>query len=264
VRAPTPSPPRVVVPAAPALVLERSLLLSTLAQQTRRSVAFANRLRVYIRVGGALLTALEYINTVGDIASMASAGTVLGDAQSTADRVRAQSDEAKTRANETYDSISLFSAVAQVSDALGRGDTTALFDLSASLGDFGLEVSEQAFRYGELERDLRARSRALHELSEMFARLAQVPQGYSTAPQASALAMYISLGRLSGTLGSAADNYGEARTLLSFLANHTLELAHRANSEAWTQVFNDIARRLAEMEQQRTPAAAPAPAAPSP
>ena len=247
------------------LVIERTRLLNTLTQQTARSAAFASRLQTYVRVGGALLAALEMINTVSDILSMSNSGTVLPEAQRSADQVLAQSNDAQTQAQGTYDSISLITATVQVGDAIDRADSTALFDLSSALGDFGMEVSEQAFRYGELARGLHARSGALHVVSEAYLQLAQVPQGLSTAPQASALEMHLSLQRLSGTLGDAAVRYDAARSRLAFLADFVLGLATRANRTGWAAIFNDIARRMAEMERQRSPAASPsaAPAAPA-
>ena len=79
---------------------------------------------------------------------MHASGTVLGYAQQAADRVAAQAQIALDTANQTWDSISLIAATAQVHDAIQRGDTEVLFSLSQTLGDFGLAVSDQAVEYG--------------------------------------------------------------------------------------------------------------------
>jgi len=248
---------RTVPSPSPELAIERARLVNTLRQQTSNSIAFSNRLQTYVRIGGTLLTTLEMVNTVGDILAIAGQGTTMPDVQRTADLIQSQSRDAQERAQATYDSISLLTATVQVGDAISRGDSTVLFELSESLGDFGMEASQQAFRYGELASGLQARSQALRILSDTYATLAQVPQGISTAPQASALAMHISLQRLSGTLGSAANQYDTARQRLGFLADFTLGLASRANSTAWTQIFTKIARQLAEIERQQRRTATP-------
>ncbi len=249
-RVPPPPPPRAVPPAAPALVIERSRLIRTLNRQTHSTVAFSRRLQIYMRVGGSLLSILEWVNAVGDIQNMASHGTTLPQVQQTANLIDHQSRSAEHQAQATFDSISLISATIQVGDAIERRDSTVLFELSESLGDFGLAASEQAFRCGDLARRLRVRARALHVLSDAYAGLVRVPQGMSTAPQASALAMHLSLQRLALTLDRAATHYDTARQRYGYIADFTVGLASRANSTAWRQVFIDIARQLAEMERQ--------------
>jgi hypothetical protein len=248
--------------ATPEMALQRQRLIMTLEQQTRSAAAFTGRLQNYVRVAGGLLSVLEVVSTVSDALSIAANGTVMPDVQRQADQVERHARDAAGRAQETYDSISLLTSVAQVSDAIERQDTAVLFDLSSALGNLALEVSEQAYRYGELRRDLRARSRALRSLSDLYLQLAAVPQGASTAPNAQALAMHISLQRLSGTLGNAANQYDSAFSLLSYLGRYLSELASRANREAWGRFFAEIARMLQELEAQQATATVP-PGAPA-
>lgn len=101
-------------------------------------------------IGGALLMALGMVNTVGDILAISGQGSTVPDLQRTANLIEGQSRDAQDRAQATYDSISLLTATIQVGDAISRGDGTVLFELSESLGDFGLEASQHAFRYREV------------------------------------------------------------------------------------------------------------------
>lgn len=246
-----PVAPRIPHPASPSLVIERTRLIFELERQTLKNAEFTKRLRIYTKLAGAWFKTLEMLKTVDDVLSIANDGTVLPNAQRTADRIEEQANQARIQAQTTYDSISLLAATEQINDAISRDDSKVLFEISKALGDFAIEIHEQALKYEELARGLKARSYALDKLSSVYSKVMQIPQGETTAPQASAFAMYISLQRLSGTLSDAATKYGEAHNELRFLADSVLSLASRANHTAWQQALNEIARRLAEIERER-------------
>jgi hypothetical protein len=236
-----------VAPANRAVALERQKLLLTLSLEARRSAAFSARFGAYVKIGNGLLTALGYINTVNDILSMANSGTVLGDAQTTANQVVANSIEAQNRVEEIFNTISPVTVGIQVGDAILKGDRTGLIALGDSLNDFGMDISKQAYHYGELSRGLRARAEVLNMLSEFYGKIKYLPvAGFSSLPQTSAFNMEESLRLLSVTLGIAATNYDDARERLSPLVTIIVEFGHRADLTAM-----GIALRQAEIEQQR-------------
>lgn len=252
---PRPLPPvvprRQVPSAPPALIRERARLISTLDQQTTRSVRFNSRLSTYLGVAGRLFEILDLVSTASDAMKLAAEGTVLGEAERAADHVVEQAREAKTWAEETTDSISLLTATILVGDAIERGDSDALFDLSSAHGDLADELRTPAERFEELSQRLTAQAAAMDVVKDAYKTLVSVPQGATTAPNAQAFAMYVSLERLSGRIRSAATYYREAHVTLTFVQTFLEDLSYRANREAWALVFGDIARAQAEIGRQQ-------------
>jgi hypothetical protein len=232
-------------------MMQQQRLNMTLQQETRRAFNFARNVRVFMGVANGLLTILGAIGSIEESLQMASQGTVLPDAQRQADRIEAQARQAGQWGGSVQSSISLIEIIQLITDAQSRGDTTLLFDLSESLGDLLMELYEPAYRFRELGRDLAAQSRTLRSRSAEHLLRAYMPYGASTAPNASHLAMHISLSRLSGTLNTAATYYTQAADLVSGMVYFLEGFAHRANRDAWGNLLANIVRMLREQQRQQ-------------
>jgi hypothetical protein len=88
-------------------------------------------------------------------------------------------------------------------------------------------------------------------MADFYEDLISVPQGISTAPQAEALAMHISLQRLSGRMGAAAAHFETADSQLRFYSDYLATLSGQANDMAWTINRTRMAVAIAEAERGR-------------
>jgi hypothetical protein len=206
--------------------------------------------QLYSAAFGALMELLSILDTLSDAMAMQAEGTLFGPSQQQAEQIERQAEEAKTRAEAITDEVSLLAAVQSVTLAEERNDDTVLMSLSGSLSDMSISLSSPAEELGRMARDLDARSRALAIMADLNRKLVSVPQGPSTAGNAHAFAMYVSLEKLSNTLRPAAEHYAEAATLLSFYGNYLGGLASRANDDAWALIFARIARIQHEMDAE--------------
>jgi len=195
---------------SPSRVREQAQLFATLQAKQARSAALTARIGTYASIVGKLFDALQVLETATNGLKMLAEGTILGYVERQVRQVQSQADEARTWAEDTVDGLSLLTATAQVSSAISRNDEQGLLDVSSRLGDVGdaLAAVQQQFQGFHVE--LAGRAAALKIASEYYGKLVGIVQGSSTMPNANELAMHISLQRLSGLIGSAANTYGEA------------------------------------------------------
>lgn len=222
----SPELPRIM---APDLSRQRLSALAAVDAETRRIASFSNRIQTSMRMAGGLLEGLEVLGTVDDVMKMASQGTVLGDEQKVAEQVEQQAEEIRAWAAGVYERTPLLATLGEVHAAYTAGDATTLGELGTGLGRFAWQTRGHQIALEERGRDLDARSRAAHVLSDTFWKLAHVPQGMGTAGQASALAMSQSLQKLSGTLRRASKGYLEAAQTLGMISGTLQPLAERAS-----------------------------------
>jgi hypothetical protein len=251
--APPPRPPRLVPPppATPAMVRQRASLIASLEAETARSARITARVALAARGVTGLLGILGMMATLRDMQQIATHGTLFADAERQADRVGDYGAELEEWAIETTNEISLLGAVSTVHDAIEREDSDALFDLDSALTDLYMPFLEQADRFQEFAGDLRAREQALDVMKDFYRTLVSVPQGPSTAPNAQAFAMYVSLERLANRVGNAAGHFEAAEAQLRWYGDALQSLAHEANSAGWTITFGSIAFAMAEMDRER-------------
>jgi hypothetical protein len=237
-------------PAAPTLARQRTALIAQLGRETRRSVQIASRINLAMRGLSGIMSVLGAINQIRTAQQIATRGTLFGDAEERAGAIRRDGEAIRDWAIETTGSISLIEATVQVADAIERGDSDVLFELSAAYGDLGMELGERSSQLPAIARDLRAREAALRVLAEFYETLMKVPQPGGSAPQVDAFAMYLSCDRLARRMGSAAQPYEEAELQLRWHAEWLQGLAFRANREAWRIVFGRIAFAMGELDRQ--------------
>lgn len=234
-------------PASPGEILARQKVISDFETETAESVRFSTRLQVYGAVFGGLMQIYSAFNTVTDAMKFSTDGTMFGKAQANANKLANQSAQDLDNATKVTGGISLLSAVAAVSAARQRGDSDALFDLSGSLGDFGVTLLESADHMTDMAERLDARVKGLKVMEDYFEKMTQLPIDpmAGTIPQSNAFEMYVSIGKFIGPLMTASSNYKQAATTLSYYGNYTSDLAHEAYKSAWTLVL----RRLAQAQK---------------
>jgi len=252
----TPSPavtaaPPSVKPASPAMVRQRARLLATLQKQVSQSTRQAARARLFASSVGRLLEGLAMINTMSDALSIAAHGTTMPEVEKQANQVVSQSRSAVSFSESVAENTSILEAVASVSDALERGDAEALMDLSTNLSDFENEIRPIGEEYEEIANQLEARAKGLNILSDLMWKAAHIPSGGSTAGQASALAMHISLQRLAGRLNTAANNYRKASDSLLFRSRYFGGLAYEANQGYWKLFWEHVKKVLEQQAKEK-------------
>ena len=238
-------------PAPPAAIRAQASAMAALSRQTQRSIRISGRITLATRGVGGLLSVLGMIHTVRTAQQMAAHGTIFADAEAQADRVIAYGSEMQTWAEETTNDVSLLEILAAITSADEREDSTALFDIDSALTDTYLRFYERADEFREMGQDLRARERGLGIMSDFYETLVSVPQGPSTAPNAEAFAMHVSLDRLQGRVGTAAGHFEAADRQMRFYAEALDGYASAANDKAWAIVFTRVAVAVAEAERER-------------
>jgi hypothetical protein len=229
-------------------------VIAQFESETAESVRLSGRLQAYGAVFGGLLQIYSAVSTVTDALKFSSEGTIWGDAQRNADRLESQSKQDLAGAQTLTDGVQLLQAVASVADAQGRGDQEALFDLSGSLGDFGMSLTKSADQLAAMQADLSLRLGGLAVVEQYFGTIMKLPMDplAGTIPQANAFMIHESIVKFTGSLRVAADNYKSAATLLNFYANFTVGLAHEANKSAWTLVLRRLAQAGAKAQSMAT------------
>jgi hypothetical protein len=242
------TPPRI----ASALVLrQQASLLAQMQAQTQRSIRLTARVQLVARGVSGLLSILSTIGTLRTMHQVGTYGTIFHEAEEQVDHVGEYGREMEQWVEETTDQISLLGAIAAITDADEREDSQALFDIDSSLTDLYMQLSPKADQFKEWAADLRAREKALDILADFFGDMVSVPQGPTTAPNAEALAMHISLQRLSGRMGAAAAHFETAEKQLQFYVDYLTTLAGQANDKAWEIVWTHVAVAVAEAERGR-------------
>jgi hypothetical protein len=236
-------------PSAAPMLRQRLAMIAQLRKDTQRSVSFSKRLSFYGKSVSGLLSVLGMLGTISDALSLAAEGTVLGDVQRQANKVESHSRSTEKWAEDTAASISLLTAVAVTADAINRQDDDALFSIDESASDLALELLDHAEKLGDIAGKLSAKSQAMDVMSDFYLTLAKIPQGFGTAPNASAFAMHVSLEKLSGTVGNAASHYKKAQETLQIMGNWLEELAKSANREAWNIIKKRMVTWMAEYDR---------------
>jgi hypothetical protein len=251
--APTPAttamrfmPPRV---ASASVLRQQASLLAQVQAQTQRSFRLTARVQLVARSVTGLLGVLSMIATFRTIQQMGTHGTIFREAEEQVDQVGEYGREMEQWVMDTTDQISLLDAIAIITDADQRKDSQALFDIDSSLTDLYMQLFPKADQFKEWAADLRAREQSCDILANFFKNMVSVPQGPTTAPNADALAMYISLERLSGRMSAAASHFEAADSQLRFYVDYLTTLSGQANDKAWSIVFTRMAVAVAEAER---------------
>jgi hypothetical protein len=232
--------------ATAAEILESENAVAQLKLEAAESVRLSQRIQLYSAAFGALLQALTLLDTISDALKMGTEGTVLGPAQRQAEKIDSQSQEAVHSSESLAESMSLFSAVANVEKAQQTGNTDSLFALSNSLNELSTYLYGSINNFTRLSRELDARARAILVMRDFYERLVSVPMGIDTAANAQAFAMYESLEKLHGAVNSAAQNYATAATNLSTYADWFSGLASQASRTAWQILLARLVKAQAE------------------
>lgn len=246
-------PIRFVAPRAapPGVLRAQASAMAALSRETQRTIRIAGRVQLALRGVGGLLTILGVIHTVRTAQQMAAHGTVLADAEAQADRVVDYGSEMENWAIETTNGVSQLDILQSITSASEREDVTALFDIDTALTDTYRPFYERADQFLEIATGLRARERALGVMVDFYRQMAQIPQGPSTAPNAEAFAMYISLERLQGRVNTAATHFEAAERQMRYYAERLEGYASTANDRAWALIFSRVAVAVAEAERER-------------
>ena len=244
-------------PASQTEIVARQRLIAQLEAETAESARFAGRLRAYGAVLGGLMQVYTAFTAVTDAMTLQSEGTLFGEAQRNAEKISSRSGEDLANVQTVTDAISLLDAVANVSKARERGDQGALFELSASLGDCGMSLTDPADQAAQTSKDLSLRVQGLKVLENYYEAMTKLPADplAGTIPQAQAFGMYESIGKLIGPLMTASQNYTSAANLLSFYANYINALAYEANQSAWTLALRRVSQALANPHPSEQPLA---------
>jgi hypothetical protein len=198
-----------------------------------------------------LLSILGTIATLRSMQQMATHGTLFSGAEGQADRIGNQGREIKEWAISTTNNISLLQIMAAITDADKRNDGPALFDIDESLSDIIDQFRDKHAIIQDHAKNLRAREPALDVMAGFYKDLVSVPMGATTAPNADALAMYISLQRLSGHVSSAANEFEAAANQLQFYIEYLEGLAKQANSKAWAILWKNLGTYFAEITREQ-------------
>jgi hypothetical protein len=254
--------PPTVTPASQAIIKEQVALFAELEAETASAVRFASTVRLMSTIAAEAFQALDMLNAVDSILSVAASGTVFPDQQKQAEAIERQGRDAVKWANAAWDALPILVSIAVISDAKQRGDTETLFDIGSKAGDFWMSVDDHAWTFADIGRKARAYSEAQRVMSDVFYKMVEVPQGVTTAPNAQELGIAMSLEKLSGTLASAASSYEEAARLAGETARWADGIATEANHSAWAIIGSELAR--AQKAQQAAGATPPAPPASPP
>jgi hypothetical protein len=238
-------------PASPSEIIARQKVIATIEAETAESLRFSNRLRVYGATFGALMNIYLVVNTVTDALHFSTYGTLYDEAQQNAKKLAAQSQQDLNDVTTMTGAISLLGAVQSVSDALERGDSEVLFDLSESLGNFESSFAELVDQMNDRHNRLEERLNALRVMEAYFDKLSRIPIDpmAGTIPQSQAFIVHESISMFMGPLHTASANYRAAATTLNFYVNYISGLAHEANKSAWILVL----RRLKQMLKVAVP-----------
>lgn len=242
-------PPLPVVATTPAkLALETESAIGKLAAETRRSMRVAGLVKGGVAIFGVAMEALSAINSISEASAMASEGTILGDAQRSAERLRSNAADVRQSTEAQWDSIS-FIAYAELATRLEASrDSDRLMELSGALGKIGEDLDTPVQSLRSIANSTRARASAAAVLAATLMKAAGIPQGLGTAQQASEFALAQSLEKLGGTLSSAATDYEQAALFLGQLKSGVDAIAHNTNQTAWRIMFQNVAGALQERE----------------
>jgi hypothetical protein len=224
--------------------------IASLGNETQRSIRMSGRLSMIARGVTGLLGILGAIATLRSMQQIATHGTLFSSVESQVEQIGSQGSELHEWAISTTNNISFLEIMAAITDADERADSDSLFDIDSSLSDIVKEFREKHQNIHQYAQDLRAREAALKVMMGLFKDLVSIPMGASTASNADAFAMYVSLERLSGRVGSAANNFGQAAQQLEFYIDMLNGLANQANDNAWAIVWANIAVHMAEIDRE--------------
>jgi hypothetical protein len=243
-----------------ALAIETSRLVGQLESETANSVALAGRVKIFAGVASQLLDLFQMFSAASDALSIATNGTILAEAQGQAEKVRAQATAAARDAADIDSGISWFGALGTMEKAKRNRDLDALLQVQGEMEKLADALDEPVLHLKGMRDRLRARADGLNKAARFYEKAAQVPQGPSTAANASEIAMSISLDQLSGTVGNAADEYGKAFATLDGLKRGAEKLASMASGEYRAIALQNLKAELDRRgigEAQATPPAAP-------
>lgn len=241
----------------PRLSLEALKLIGKLESEGRASARFTARVQGYVGALNGLMQALAYLDALSDAMKMGTEGTLLGDAQRTANVVYDRGTEALDEANARWESVSFLELAEAVESAFARRDQETLNDLANAGVDYSHALDDAVDRLQGAADDLEGREKVLRTMSDLYLTAAKIPQGPQTASNAHQWAMSESLGKLGGTVGSAATKFREAYVITKSVRDGVDKAASIANSYYWSITLEKIAAVQAridrEQAKQKTP-----------
>jgi hypothetical protein len=230
---------------------QQASLLAQMQAQTQRSIRITARVQLVARGMTGLLGILSTIGTLRTMQQIGTHGTIFHEAEEQVDQVGQYGREMEQWVVDTTEEIRILGVIAAITDANEREDSQALFDIDSSLSDLYKQLSPKADQFKEWAADLRARDKALDILADFYEKMVYLPQGPTTAPNAEALAMQISLQRLSNRMASAAVHFEAADGHLRFYVDSLTTLSKQANEMAWSINFARMRVAVAEAERGR-------------
>jgi hypothetical protein len=239
-------------------------LISELRAETAILAKWAGRIQTIISVAGTVLQVLQAFKFITDATTLATKGTVLVEAQESADQAVEQAKAAKALAEEEVAAINLGSAIAVIDDAVRRHDIDTLNELSSELSDVAQKLSAQRDELDRLSKELGAQAKAIRRRTvEAYHGVQQPPDPHlGTIPNASALGLSISLDRLGGTLQNASEGFRDASSRLDTYARWlegSAKVAENAasaeRSRQWKEIFSQ-AKTMAEQMKRAAEEAA--------
>lgn len=238
-------------PPNPAMAKQLASALSSLGAQARRSAAFTARLRIYGATVGGLLGVLDMLQTLRTAQQMYTDGTMFPEVERNVAAIDSFAARMHEQVLDAIDAVPILALIVAIADAEEREDPATLFDIDDSLTGVARGFQEQGEILGSYGADMRRRAQALGYLAGLYGKLVQVPMGYSSAPNAQALAMHISLERLEGRVGSVAHRFEESAELCSVQGSNVEGLAEAANDKAWAIQWGRIAVAVSELDRER-------------
>jgi hypothetical protein len=252
-------------PLSQKMTLEIHKSIFKMQSEVRASARVATHARAGVTVFNVALQTFVVVTTLNDARTFAGEGTLFGEAQRNAEKLRANAAEVLLAAEAQWDAVPLLALRGNVDQLEAAGDLERLEELQDVLEAFSSSLDEPISSLSGMAKGLRARADAARLLSKKLFKAAEIPQGMGTIPQAQEFMLAESLGLLAGPMGTAADDYEMSFTYLTYLKNGAEAISSAANKAYWNIVWQAMEAALAE--QQKRAAAQPKkppPAQPSP
>jgi hypothetical protein len=192
------------------------------------------------------MSVLDMLETLKTMQTMYVYGTMFHEVEAQVDAVGNYGREMREWSEEVTDEISLFQIIVAIDEADGRDDRDTLFDISSALDVTAKQLHLHADSFRDTALDLRGREAALDKVVPLYELMIKTPTGASTAPNAQAFAMYESLVRLRGHMGSAAAPFEAADEQLRFYAEGLDGLSMSAHDKAWEINWMNMAIAMKE------------------
>jgi hypothetical protein len=191
------------------------------------------RLPKYIAVVSAFFSVLNALAVIDTMQKLLAHGTALPKEQAEADKVAADSQEAKKWAISIDDDIHRFAWMVIIGESTAAGDDQSLLQMDIALHELRQPIDASGRELREIADDLtRTVATIKTETNKQFKDIFRF-HGPETGSNAIALAMHESLQKLGGTVSTAATTYGEAAEAMERWAAEIKMFEDEANAAAW-------------------------------